>query len=142
MTGAARGALRVGIVCPYSFDAPGGVQNHVLGLARYLRRSGHLPSVLAPGELDPASVGLDVEEFASVGAAVPVRYNGSVARVNFGPLSAARVRRWLRKGDFDLLHIHEPITPSISLLALWAAEQTVVATFHAATPRSRSIQLA
>jgi phosphatidyl-myo-inositol alpha-mannosyltransferase len=142
MTGAARGALRVGIVCPYSFDAPGGVQNHVLGLARYLRRSGHRPSVLAPGELDPASVGLDVEEFASVGAAVPVRYNGSVARVNFGPLSAARVRRWLRKGDFDLLHIHEPITPSISLLALWAAEQPVVATFHAATPRSRSMQLA
>src|SRR4051812_41602145 len=142
MTGAARGALRVGIVCPYSFDVPGGVQNHVLGLARYLRQSGHLPSVLAPGELDPASVGLDVEEFASVGAAVPVRYNGSVARVNFGPLSAARVRRWLRKGDFDLLHIHEPITPSISLLALWAAEQPVVATFHAATPRSRSMQLA
>jgi phosphatidylinositol alpha-mannosyltransferase len=142
MTGVARGALRVGIVCPYSFDAPGGVQNHVLGLARYLRRSGHLPSVLAPGDLDPASVGRDIEEFTSVGAAVPVRYNGSVARVNFGPLSAARVRRWLRKGDFDLLHIHEPITPSISLLALWAAEQPVVATFHAATPRSRSMQLA
>ena len=73
---------------------------------------------------------------------MPVPYNGSVARVNFGPLSAARVRRWLRNGRFDLIHIHEPITPSISLLALWAAEQPVVATFHTATPRSRSMQLA
>jgi len=142
VTAVTRGALRIGMVCPYSFDVPGGVQNHVLGLARYLRQSGHRPSVLAPGELDPAAGRLEVEDFASVGAAVPLRYNGSVARVNFGPLSAARVRRWLRKGNFDLLHIHEPITPSISLLALWAAEQPVVATFHAATPRSRSMQLA
>jgi phosphatidyl-myo-inositol alpha-mannosyltransferase len=139
---AQRTSMRVGIVCPYSFNVPGGVQNHVLGLARYLRQAGHRPYVLAPGELGPAGEALDVEEFASVGAAMPVRYNGSVARVNFGPLSAARVRRWLRKGKFDLLHIHEPITPSISLLALWAAEQPVVATFHTATPRSRSMQLA
>jgi phosphatidyl-myo-inositol alpha-mannosyltransferase len=139
---APRTSLRVGMVCPYSFDVPGGVQNHVLGLARYLRQAGHRPYVLAPGELGAATEGLDVEEFVSVGAAMPLRYNGSVARVNFGPLSAARVRRWLRKGSFDVLHIHEPITPSISLLALWAAEQPVVATFHAATPRSRSMQLA
>lgn len=141
MTGP-RASLRVGIVCPYSFDVPGGVQNHVLGLARYLRQAGHRPSVLAPGQLGPATDELDVEDFASVGAAVPVRYNGSVARVNFGPLSGARVTRWLHKGKFDVLHIHEPITPSISLLALWAAERPVVATFHTATPRSRSMQLA
>jgi phosphatidyl-myo-inositol alpha-mannosyltransferase len=137
-----RRPLRVGIVCPYSFDVPGGVQNHVLGLARYLRESGHRPYVLAPGELGSSVPALGLEDFASVGVAMPVPYNGSVARVNFGPLSAARVRRWLRNGRFDLIHLHEPITPSISLLALWAAEQPVVATFHTATPRSRSMQLA
>ena len=137
-----RRPLRVGMVCPYSFGVPGGVQNHVLGLARHLRQAGHRPYVLAPGELAPSTAALDLEDFASVGAAMPVPYNGSVARVNFGPLSAARVRRWLRNGKFDLIHIHEPITPSISLLALWAAEQPVVATFHTATPRSRSMQLA
>ena len=135
-----RRSLRVGMVCPYSFDVPGGVQNHVLGLARYLRQAGHRPIVLAPGALGPSAAALDFEGFASVGAAMPVPYN--VARVNFGPLSAARVRRWLRNGKFDLIHIHEPITPSISLLALWAAERPVVATFHTATPRSRSMQLA
>jgi phosphatidyl-myo-inositol alpha-mannosyltransferase len=137
-----RRPLRVGMVCPYSFDVPGGVQNHVLGLARYLRQIGHRPYVLAPGELGASAAAFDLEDFASAGSAMPVPYNGSVARVNFGPLSAARVRRWLRNGRFDLIHIHEPITPSISLLALWAAEQPVVATFHTATPRSRSMQLA
>jgi phosphatidyl-myo-inositol alpha-mannosyltransferase len=136
----ARPSLRVGMVCPYSFDVPGGVQNHVLGLARYLRQAGHRSYVLAPGELGHSAG--DLEDFASVGTALPVPYNGSVARVNFGPLSAARVRRWLRNGRFDLIHIHEPITPSISLLALWAAERPVVATFHTATPRSRSMRLA
>jgi phosphatidylinositol alpha-mannosyltransferase len=137
-----RHPLRIGMVCPYSFDVPGGVQNHVLGLARFMRQLGHRPSVLAPGELGSLAAARDIEDFVSVGAAVPVPYNGSVARVNFGLLSAARVRRWLRNGKFDLIHIHEPITPSISLLALWASEQPVVATFHTATPRSRSMQLA
>ena len=137
------GRLRVGLVCPYSLDAPGGVQNHVLGLAHFLAGQGHQPRVLAPGALSADALRpLDPGRFTSAGSAVSVRYNGSVARVNFGPLTAARVRRWLRTGRFDLLHIHEPVTPSIALLALWAAEQPVVATFHAATPRSRSLRLA
>jgi phosphatidyl-myo-inositol alpha-mannosyltransferase len=65
-------SLRVGMVCPYSFDVPGGVQNHVLGLARYLRQAGHRPYVLAPGELSPSAAARDLEDFASVGAAMPV----------------------------------------------------------------------
>ena len=142
-------SLRVGLVCPYSFAAPGGVQNHVLGLADHLYRQGHRPDVLAPGEVpgpdgEPDSDGWlpAGPRFTSAGHAVPVRYNGSVARVNFGPVGAARVRRWLRQGDFDLVHIHEPVTPSIAMLALVAAEVPVVATFHTATPRSRTMQVA
>ena len=57
-------------------------------------------------------------------------YNGSVARLTFGPVTTARVRRWLSEGDFDLVHLHEPQIPSLSLIALWAAELPVVATFH------------
>ena len=141
-SGSAR-PLRVGLVCPYSLESPGGVQNHVLGLADFLAERGHRPQVLAPGSLAADALRpLDPLRFTSAGSAVPVRYNGSVAKVSFGPLTAARVRRWLRSGRFDLLHIHEPVTPSIALLALWAAEQPVVGTFHAATPRSRSLRLA
>jgi phosphatidylinositol alpha-mannosyltransferase len=137
-----RRSLRVGLACPYALDTPGGVQSHVLGLAAYLRELGHDPYVLAPGALPADALGLDEAHFTSAGAPVPVRYNGSVARVVFGPLSAARARRWCARPGFDLLHVHEPITPSVALLALWAAEVPVVATFHTATPRSRSMQLA
>jgi phosphatidylinositol alpha-mannosyltransferase len=131
--------LRVGLVCPYSFDRPGGVQNHVRGLAEALRRLGHHPAVLAPGDL-PAQ-GPDLA-FTSAGPALPVPYNGSIARVSFGPVTAGRVRRWLRDGGFDLVHLHEPITPSISLQALRFADVPVVATYHTATPRSRTMQVA
>ncbi|HEY5783591.1 MAG TPA: glycosyltransferase family 4 protein [Microlunatus sp.] len=131
--------LRIGLVCPYSFDRPGGVQNHVLGLARALRELGHHPAVLAPGDLPALDPELD---FTSAGPALPVPYNGSIARVSFGPVTAGRVRRWLRDGEFDLVHLHEPITPSISLQALGFAETPVVATYHTATPRSRTMQVA
>jgi len=130
--------MKVGIVCPYSWDVPGGVQFHVRDLAEVLQARGHGVSVLAPADDDtplPAYV-------VPAGRAVPVPYNGSVARVNFGPLSAARVRRWLREGGFDVLHIHEPATPSLSLLACWAATGAIVATFHTANLRSRAMSAA
>jgi phosphatidylinositol alpha-mannosyltransferase len=128
--------VRVGLVCPYSLDVPGGVQNHVLGLADTLRRSGHDVSVLAPG----SGAGLP-PYVVTAGRSVAVRYNGAVARMSFGPLAAARVRRWLAEEDLDVLHLHEPATPSLSLLALWAADVPVVATFHSAHPGSRALSV-
>ncbi len=70
---------------------------------------------------------------------MPVPYNGSVARLNFGFLSAARVRRWLHDGTFDVIHIHEPTSPSLGLLTCWAARGPIVATFHTSNPRSRAM---
>jgi phosphatidyl-myo-inositol alpha-mannosyltransferase len=130
--------MRIGIVCPYSFDVPGGVQFHVRDLAEHLLATGHHASVLAPADEDTPLP----EYVESVGRAVPVRYNGSVARLNFGPVTAARVGRWLERGDFDVVHLHEPVTPSIALLALWSAEGPVVATFHTSNLRSRAMQAA
>jgi phosphatidylinositol alpha-mannosyltransferase len=130
--------MRIGIVCPYSLDVPGGVQNHVQDLAEALISLGHQVSVLAPAD-EHASLPPYV---VTAGRAVPVRYNGSVARLTFGPLSAARVRRWLHTGRFDVLHVHEPFSPSLSMLAVWAARGPVVATFHTATARSRTMAAA
>jgi phosphatidyl-myo-inositol alpha-mannosyltransferase len=125
--------MKIGIVCPYSWDIPGGVQFHIRDLAAHLIGLGHQVSVLAPADEDTELPPYVV----SAGRAVPVPYNGSVARLSFGFLSAARVRRWLSDGQFDVLHLHEPGTPSLSLLACWAASGPVVATFHTANPRSR-----
>jgi phosphatidylinositol alpha-mannosyltransferase len=127
--------VRIGIVCPYSFDMPGGVQNHVRDLAETLIGMGHEVSVLAPADEDAQLAPFVVP----AGRAVPVPYNGSVARVAFGPISAARVRRWLAAGRFDVLHVHEPFTPSLSMLAVLSARGPVVATFHTAMTRSRAL---
>lgn len=131
-------SLRVGIVCPYSFDVPGGVQFHVRDLAESLIAQGHEVSVLAPAD-DETPI---PDYITSAGKAVAVKYNGSVARMTFGPVTAARVRRWLAAGNFDVLHLHEPVTPSLSMLALWIAQGPIVATFHTALVRSRALQIA
>ncbi|MCU1536754.1 MAG: Phosphatidylinositol alpha-mannosyltransferase [Humibacillus sp.] len=130
--------MRIGIVCPYSFDVPGGVQFHVRDLAEHFIGDGHEVSVLAPADSET-----ELPDYVvSAGRATAVRYNGSVARLNFGPVTAAKVGRWLEQGDFDVLHLHEPVTPSVSVLALMAAEGPIVATFHTSMLRSRTMQTA
>jgi len=132
-------ALRIGIVCPYSLDVPGGVQSHVLDLARALIALGHSVSVLAPADDERPDGEAPLPPFVTpAGRAVSVPYNGSVARITFGPLSYARVRRWLAEHTFDVLHLHEPGTFSLSSLALFEAEVPIVATFHTSTERSRA----
>jgi phosphatidylinositol alpha-mannosyltransferase len=125
--------MRIGIACPYSWDVPGGVQAHIRDLAEALIDFGHEVSVITPADEDKPLP----DYVVPTGKAVPVPYNGSVARVSFGPLSVNRVRRWLRDGDFDVLHVHEPTVPSLPLLACWVASGPIVATVHTAMPRSR-----
>ncbi|MEI8214561.1 MAG: glycosyltransferase family 4 protein [Actinomycetota bacterium] len=124
---------RIGIVCPYGWDTPGGVQSHVRDLAEYLIREGHFVSVLAPA-IDDENLPHYV---TSAGRPISIPYNGAVARVLFGPIAFSRVRHWISQGDFDVLHLHEPAIPSISLLACWAAEGPLVGTFHAAAKRQK-----
>lgn len=130
--------MRIGIVCPYSLDVPGGVQFHVRDLAEHFIGEGEDVSVLAPADSDTELPPYVV----SAGRATAVRYNGSVARLNFGPVTAAKVGRWLDHGNFDVLHLHEPVTPSVSVLALMAADGPIVATFHTSMIRSRTMQTA
>ncbi|MGS0688479.1 glycosyltransferase family 4 protein [Nakamurella sp. GG22] len=130
--------MRVGLVCPYSFDIPGGVQAHVADLARTLIGMGHQVSVLAPGDDSDATV--EFPEFlVPSGRSMPIPYNGSVARLSFGPVSYTKVRKWIRAGKFDVLHVHEPVAPSLSMIALMVADGPIVATFHTANPRSRML---
>ena len=127
--------LRIGIVCPYSWDVPGGVQNHIRDLAEFLISNGHHVEVLAP-----ATESSELPSYVvSAGRAVSIPYNGAVARVLFGVVANSRVRNWIHEGDFDLLHLHEPAIPSLSLLACWAAEGPMVGTFHAAAKYQKAI---
>ena len=127
--------MRIGMVCPYSFDVHGGVQAHVLQLGEVLRARGHDVSVLAP-----SSPHVQLPDWVvSGGKAVPIRYNGSVARLRFGPATHRMVKKWIAQGDFDVLHLHEPNAPSLSVLALMIAEGPIVATFHTSTTKSLAL---
>ena len=126
--------MRIGLVCPYQWDVPGGVQYHVRDLAETLRGMGHHVEVLTPAEHEES---LPAEFATWAGRTVPVPYNGSMASMQFGPVSATRVRRWLREGRFDVVHAHEPASPSVSFLVCMIARGPIVATFHAATTRSK-----
>lgn len=125
--------MRIGIVCPYAWDVPGGVQAHIRDQAETLIEMGHEISVITPVE-DPASL----PAYAIDGGRPrPVPYNGSVARLTFGVKATSRVRRWIREGEFDVLHVHEPLAPSLGVLACWAARGPIVATVHSSIERSR-----
>ncbi|WP_111508947.1 glycosyltransferase family 4 protein [Mycobacterium kyogaense] len=131
--------MRIGMVCPYSFDVPGGVQSHILQLAEVMHAAGHEVSVLAPAS-PHADTSLP-DYVVSGGKAVPIPYNGSVARLRFGPATHRKVKKWLQQGDFDVLHLHEPNAPSLSMLALNIAEGPIVATFHTSTTKSLTLSV-
>lgn len=129
--------MKIGIACPYSWDVPGGVQFHIRDLAEELISRGHTVSVIAPAENE-----VDLPDFVvPLGAAIAIKYNGSVARLSFGPKVNRKVRAWLTDNNFDVVHCHEPFTPSVSMLALMSAPCPVVATFHTAMDKSRMLQI-
>ncbi len=113
------------MVSPYSWDFPGGVNRHVEQLSDYLRARGHAVTVIAPG-------GKGGDGFFSTGGSFQVSANQSVANIAFGPVTAARIRGLLRRTRFDVLHLHEPLIPSSSMLALMFSRSANLATFHAA----------
>lgn len=124
--------LRVVLVSPYSWDVPGGVQVHVRELAAHLRARGHEARVLAPGRRRGRR-----DDAWIVGRAVPVRGNGSIARISFGPQVGRAVTRALREARPDVIHVHEPLVPSVAMHAVLAANAPVVATFHSNVGRER-----
>jgi phosphatidylinositol alpha-mannosyltransferase len=119
--------MRIGLVCPYSVTIPGGVQAQVLGLARSLRRSGHLVRVLAPCDGPPPDGGV-----TPLGNSIPTAANGSVAPLAPDLPAQLRFIRAVRDEAFDLLHLHEPLCPGATMTACVLKPTPLVGTFHAA----------
>jgi phosphatidyl-myo-inositol alpha-mannosyltransferase len=120
-------AVRIGLVCPYSLSVPGGVQSQVLGQARALRALGHHAQVLAPCDDAPPEPGV-----TALGRSVPVASNGSRAPLAPDPACARRTLAALRAEEFDIVHLHEPLCPGPTLVALVLADGPFVGTFHRA----------
>jgi len=129
--------VRIVQVCPYAWDAPGGVQVHVRQLSDRLRDRGHDVVILAPSLRPVREVGVRI-----VGRALRIHYQGTVAPIGFTPGSFVRVGRELRSFRPDVVHVHEPLAPSTSMFATIRSHAPVVATFHAFAERSRLLDVA
>ena len=125
--------MRVGLVCPYAWDTPGGVAAHIDDLRLALMRLGHEAIILAPAEDEDALP----DYVTSGGKPISISSNGSVAKINFGPVATARARRWVKESELDILHVHEPAGPTLGLLSVWVSEGPIVATWHASLESSR-----
>lgn len=119
--------MRIGMVCPYSLSVPGGVQGQVLGLARTMRSKGHFVQVLAPCDGPPPEPGI-----TPLGRSLPTAANGSVAPIAPDVSAQLRFIRSLRDENFDVLHLHEPLSPGPNMTAAIVKHAPLVGTFHAA----------
>ena len=129
--------MKIGIVNPYSWDVPGGVGFHIRDLALKFRSRGHDVRVLTP------SSSRDLPDWISpAGQSVSVPFNGSVANISVSPAALRRTRRWLADNAFDVVHVHEPVVPSVSMAAAMLSSAPLVGTFHAALGRSVSRAIA
>jgi len=133
--------MKVGIVVPFSWSYLGGVGEHAEGQAEALEALGVETRVVS-GDDPPGSVSrlfhpdaprddARPSRVVSVGTTVTVPANGSRAHIVISPLAIRRLRNLLERERFDLLHVHEPMTPSICVAALAFARCPVVATWHA-----------
>jgi phosphatidylinositol alpha-mannosyltransferase len=124
--------VRIGLVSPYAWTVPGGVNNHVMSLVRYLERAGNDVYVIAPaGDLRRSQTSIPTN-FISAGRAFPVPANGSVAYVNGSFFMLGKMRRILDPLKLDVVHVHEPTLPAVGAAATMMAKAPVVGTFHAA----------
>lgn len=125
------GPLRVALVCPYAWDAHGGVAAQVRDMAASLRESGHHVDILAPADRE-----IDEDHFLPLGGTVGVHHNGSVGRVALSP--RANLRAWwlVRRGRYDVVHLHEPLAPPCLAVVLMSS-RPMVGTFHMYGPDSR-----
>jgi phosphatidylinositol alpha-mannosyltransferase len=127
--------VKIAMLSPYSLSRPGGVQGQVLGLSRALRAMGHDVTVIGPDDEDLAD-GVAAHASSSdvfvVGSPTGLRSNGSVAPVTISPLAAARAERFVRKGGFDVLHLHEPLAPLAPYGFVLTAPVPMVGTYHRA----------
>jgi phosphatidyl-myo-inositol alpha-mannosyltransferase len=122
--------MRILFVSPFDFGAAGGVNEHIIQLDRRFQELGHDTRILAAtspemGEVDDGHV-------YRVGQAVPIPSNGSVARVTLSPLVINKIRQFLEREHFDVIHLHEPLTPVVPLAVLLFSRSANVGTFHAA----------
>jgi phosphatidyl-myo-inositol alpha-mannosyltransferase len=121
--------VKVGLVSPYDFASPGGVNDHVRHLAVRLQQLGHETRIFAPSSR--ADVNFDSARFYRIGTPIAIPVNDSVARITLSFHLANRVAEIIDEERFDILHFHEPLMPALPMTMLRMSTTANVGTFHA-----------
>ncbi|MBM01526.1 MAG: hypothetical protein CL762_02265 [Chloroflexi bacterium] len=121
--------MKIGIVSPYDISKTGGVTNHVLNLANELSGKGNKVSIIAPSSDE--SFNLENINFLNVGNPTLVKFGSTKAAIAVKFTSILNTRKFLLQNSFDLIHIHEPLVPFVSLCSLIFSKVPVILTFHA-----------
>lgn len=117
--------MRIAMVCPYAVDRFGGVQHQALQLADWLRADGHEVTIVAPGDDGPDGAIL-------LGGTTSIRANGSQVPIALHPGAVRRAVAAVQ--GFDVVHVHEPLMPLVSLAVVFGDTPPLVGTFHADPP--------
>ncbi|GAC1571754.1 MAG: glycosyltransferase family 4 protein [Candidatus Dormibacteria bacterium] len=126
--------MKICLVSPYDYTHPGGVSEHIRHLAEELRGRDHRVVVLAPSSAVTDEHA--IPGYVRIGRSVPVRSNGSVARIALSFHLVRRVRQLLAHENFDVVHYHEPLVPSLPITVLRFHQGANVGTFHAMSTRN------
>src|SRR5256885_4181717 len=121
--------VRIGLVSPYDFASPGGVNDHVRNLAVRLQELGHESRIFAPSSR--SDVGFDKARFYRIGTPIAIPVNDSVARITLSFHLANQVAAIVADERFDVLHFHEPLMPALPMTMLRMSTTANVGTFHA-----------
>ncbi len=121
--------MKIALVSPYDYPYPGGVTEHVAALDKHFRELGHDTRIIAASSTDEDVLGDHIIKVS--GAILPVSVSGSKARVAYSPQVYQRVKKILHEEQFDVVHIHEPTIPMLSLAVLRHSHAVNVGTFHA-----------
>ena len=132
--------MKVALVSPYDFAYPGGVTAHIDQLAQQFNRQGHEAWIIAPSSKPGNS--FEFDRFVRLGVPVPIPAGGSVARLSLSPWLLKSVRGLLGREKFDVIHLHEPLTPLLPWLVLHCSKSVNIGTFHAYHERSKFYPLA
>ena len=130
--------MKIGLVTPYVYPLPGGVNEHVRFLYENLRLRGHDVRIITSSHgLQRSSEG----DVIRIGKGFSVPSNGSVGTITISPRYVSQVKQVLERERFDLLHFHEPFVPFLSLVVLRQSTSVNVATFHAYAGFSPAMEL-
>ena len=122
--------MKILLVSPFDFTAPGGVNEHILHLDKQFQLLGHATRVLSPRSDEEGEE--DDGHHYKLGVTLPVPANGSTARITLSPFVSGKVKEFIHREDFDIVHLHEPLAPTLPPFVLLHSKAVNIGTFHAA----------